>query len=723
MDNISNFLFNLDESQNIEKNQHNAKTGITNANEGQTLERSSPSDFQSNSLKQGTNFNNYQNKKISKASEESNPQLIEGFTGTQLAEKSNNVLKETEIREQDKKILENLKLEYQKTLEQYNSILNSIENNSKKYIERTNTNNPYLNKTIKFTTGHVCYVTNEGVVKYIPSRDIWNSTNAPKEVINLNIPWLGEYNRKGANIATNPPLITGTHVKKGQIFGNEGKNIRVNSIIQNKNATNKGCYVDDFENPTLTYIGDKPPRAPQNIMNGNFNTPQLNRNTFRTINSNEEVVGWNFNATLMNRSSAWGYRIPYPFGNQAVSLQNRGYMSQKLFLVKGDYELSFSLIGRRTQNGPNTVNVYLSNKQIFSLKPPSDRWRGYSAKFNIENDGDYEIKFEGQNTSGDRSTAVQNVVLKYNKTSSGSFTLEQCKESAINMFYKFFGLQDYNNKTGKGYCAVTNEPPIYNCNSNTSNRIYELNEVGVKNNLGKVAYIDGNSDLFPYSSLKLTNTYSTIKNLDNSGNRLINIQNTNVENCQTECNKNNNCYGFSFNNSNNSCDLKNGSIFPKTSSNVDFNTDLYLRDKTPTTFPAGISNTIINTNTYSYENYNDGTGKMQEFYGLKSINSVKMQELQQLRTKLDILSKDIVEYADKFGNNNDKVLLQSKENIKGLNNFVRDIKNVNKNISTFDTNHENILNESDILVLKENYNYMFWSILAIGSVLLAMNIQ
>jgi len=723
MDNISNFLFNLDESQNIEKKQYYIKNHNTNVTEEDNIERNITTGFQSNSLMQGNNFNNYQNKKITKANEECNSELIEGFTGTQLTENSKNILKETEIKKQDEQILENLKLEYQKTLEQYNSILNSIQNNSNIYIERTNTNNPYLNKTIKFTTGHVCYVTNEGVVKYIPSQEIWNSVNAPKEVINVNIPWLGEYNTKGANIPTNPPLITGTPVKKGQRLGNEGKNIRASSIIENKNATNKGCYIDDFANPTLSYIGDKPPRIPQDIMNGKFNTPQLSKNTFRYINSTEEVVGWNFNAVLINRSSAWGYRMPYPAGNQAVSLQNKGFMSQKLFLVKGNYELSFRLIGRRTQNGPNTVNVYLSNKQIFSLRPPSDRWRGYSAKFTIDNDGDYEIKFEGQNTSGDRSTAVQNVVLRHTRTNNGSFTLEQCKESAINLFYKFFGLQDYNSRTGKGYCAVTNEAPVYNCTSNTINNIYELNEVGVKNNLGKVAYIDGNSDLFPYSNLKLTNTYSSIRKLDNPGNSLKNIQNTNVQNCQTECNNNNNCYGFSFNNSNNSCDLKNSSIFPNTSSKVDFNSDLYLRDNIPVSFPAGISNVIMNTNTYSYENYNDGTGKMQEFYGLKSINSVKMQELRQLRSKLDVLSKDIVAYADKFGNNNDKVLLQSKENVKGLNNFVRDIRNINENIASFDTNHENILNESDILVLKENYNYMFWSILAIGSVLLAMNVN
>jgi hypothetical protein len=718
METIKNILFNLDESQNMENDKMDNKNRTSNA----TVERNNSTFLESNSLMQGSKFKNYQNKKIMKQ-EVNNTPLIEGFTATELTTKSNNVINETQINKQDEQILQNLKSEYQKTLEQYNSILKSIENDSKIFIDRTNPNNPYLNKTIKFTTGHICYVTNQGVVKYIPSQEIWDSVNAPKDVINVNLPWLNEYNKKGVNIPTQPPLITGTPVKKGQSLGNEGKNIRANSIIQNKNATNMGCFIDDFENPTLTYIGDKPPRAPQDIMNGVFTTPELRPNSFRYINSTEEVVGWNFNATLINNSRAWGYPIPYPSGNQAVSLQNQGSMSQKLFLVKGEYVLSFRSIGRRTQNGPNKIVVYLSDKEIFTQTPPSDRWRGYSVKINIDKDGEYEIKFVGQNTRGDRSTAIQDVRLTFNKTTSGSFTLQQCKDSAIHLFYKFFGLQDYNSKTGKGYCAVTNEEPVYNCDSKKNDIIYNLNSVGVKDNLGDIAFLDSNGDIFPYSNLKLTNVYSKMNGLDNPGNDLKNIQNTNLQNCQTECNKDANCHGFTFDNKKSVCNLKNSSIYPKSSSKVDFDYDLYLREKSPSSIPSGISNVIANTSTNIYENYNDGKGEMKDMYGLKTINSVKMQELNQIRSKLDMLSRDIVAYANKFGNNKDKLLLQSRDNIKGLNNFERDIKNVGKHILNFDLNHENILNESEILLLKENYNYMFWSILAIGSVLVAMNIK
>ena len=42
--------------------------------------------------------------------------------------------------------------------------------------------------------------------------------------------------------------------------------------------------------------------------------------------------------------------------------------------------------------------------------------------------------------------------------------------------------------------------------------------------------------------------------------------------------------------------------------------------------------------------------------------------------------------------------------------------------SSVNTNIQNILNDSDITVLQQNYKYMFWTTLAVGTVLLTMNI-
>ena len=60
--------------------------------------------------------------------------------------------------------------------------------------------------------------------------------------------------------------------------------------------------------------------------------------------------------------------------------------------------------------------------------------------------------------------------------------------------------------------------------------------------------------------------------------------------------------------------------------------------------------------------------------------------------------------------------------MEGLGDYLKDYKNTNTNIKNFNTNIENILNDSDITVLQKNYDYLFWSILAAGTVLITMNI-
>ena len=86
-----------------------------------------------------------------------------------------------------------------------------------------NPNNPYLKKTIRFTTGHIAYVTNQGFVKYIQNYEIWNSVNIPKEYIQVNIPWNDYWdNHVGVQVPTTPPLISGTFMKLGQSGDNEG---------------------------------------------------------------------------------------------------------------------------------------------------------------------------------------------------------------------------------------------------------------------------------------------------------------------------------------------------------------------------------------------------------------------------------------------------------------------------------------------------------------------
>ena len=129
--------------------------------------------------------------------------------------------------------LEEAKLTYANLLQQYTTMQQQISNSSLGSINRLASNNPYLNKTVKFTTGHICYVTNQGVVKWVPSMEMWNSINIPTNYTDINLPWLDSYNTPGTTIPTNPPLISGPPIQMKQSLGNEGLNVYASKLINN----------------------------------------------------------------------------------------------------------------------------------------------------------------------------------------------------------------------------------------------------------------------------------------------------------------------------------------------------------------------------------------------------------------------------------------------------------------------------------------------------------
>ncbi len=324
---------------------------------------------------------------------------------------------------------------------------------------------------ISFSNGAICYVTNQGVVKWIPSTDILNSLNVSQSVqMKLNIPWDNSYSTPGTQIPTNPPLVSGTPVEKGQSFGNEGSNVFVNELLpQGTKASYMGCYATSSNNDNMTFIGGAPPSTDVSIQNGIFSQPVINNNTYQYL-TGSTVPGWYFsNAVLLNNSSAWGFPMPYPNGNQCVSLQNGGYINALVNLSAGvNYTLTFYACGRNCCTSPNSgnpikvqlytnLNAYIS--QIYNFTPPVNSWTKYSTTFTVPTTQSYKLYFLGTNSSGDRSTAVQNISLSGSAASSGSYTYNDCMQSAVQQGYQYFALQNVNTQTSTGYCAVSNSSP------------------------------------------------------------------------------------------------------------------------------------------------------------------------------------------------------------------------------------------------------------------------
>ena len=114
---------------------------------------------------------------------------------------------------------------------------------------------------------------------------------------------------------------------------------------------------------------------------------------------------------------------------------------------------------------------------------------------------------------------------------------------------------------------------------------------------------------------------------------------------------------------------------------------------------------------------------MNTSYGLSNANTMQKQELDQLKTRLDQISQQLADNTGILNTDEIKVGNQSTLQTQGIANYLKEYKNTNAKIKNSNpSNIIGIVNDSDINVLKENYNYYFWSILAVGTVLVTMNI-
>lgn len=134
-----------------------------------------------------------------------------------------------------------LQTKFNDLMTQYNTIQQTAQNNTLSSINRVSSNNPYLNKVVKFSNGIMAYVTNRGVAKQISSQEILDSINVPKTIIDINIEWDDSWNA-GVLIPTNPSLIVGTPIILGQSLQHEGNNVYASKIINNPTNSYVGCY-------------------------------------------------------------------------------------------------------------------------------------------------------------------------------------------------------------------------------------------------------------------------------------------------------------------------------------------------------------------------------------------------------------------------------------------------------------------------------------------------
>jgi archaellum component FlaC len=278
--------------------------------------------------------------------------------------------------------------------------------------------------------------------------------------------------------------------------------------------------------------------------------------------------------------------------------------------------------------------------------------------------------------------------------------------------------------SGKG-TACKKKPNGPYQGKNNVNAVYQNLQLGNLNNLGQLAYIDADSKLhtYPNNNIQYSNKYTKINGLNSAGYDIPGAAygNATIEKCKTSCNNNSECGGFAYT-SDNVCWPKYNSMYPNGSSEMDSNVDLYIRNKKPLNANTGVSYNTNNTDSLTYQNYIQDNSEPTNLYSLANATSVERQQLEQLQTKMNLLSNQITNLTNKFGNRSKITNNQATNNVSGIKDYLKEIAFTNKKINGFNENINNILQDSDIVVLQKNYDYLFWTILATGALLVSINI-
>jgi hypothetical protein len=185
--------------------------------------------------------------------------------------------------------------------------------------------------------------------------------------------------------------------------------------------------------------------------------------------------------------------------------------------------------------------------------------------------------------------------------------------------------------TTSGKCSSSGGKTV---GAQDTNALYQIVAMGNKASIGKLAYIDENSQRYSYpiNNTNFSNTYTSYTGIDSAGNDIpkASYGNATVDKCQTSCNSNPKCAGFAF--SNNVCYPKTASMFPNGTIQVNKNVNLYTRNKGPINPPIGVPGTVVNIDSIMYDNYKNG-GNIGKSYGLANATSTQKQQLEQKKKK------------------------------------------------------------------------------------------
>lgn len=321
------------------------------------------------------------------------------------------------------------------------------------------------------------------------------------------------------------------------------------------------------------------------------------------------------------------------------------------------------------------------------------------------NTGISDVKPQGVNIKLDLQKFPRNFMLPGETLKKGEYLFSENGAFALTLL-------ENNNLT----IIYISDPCTNFSDKNIDKGIFKLFETKNANNnkLGKVIHKNNeNYQEFSNTDTQYINQYDTYLNFNSKNNEILSIEGIQEDECMVQCNKLTNCGGFVYNNKDNVCSIKNENTFPLSIRKQENNFNLHSRLKNVKENRCNYNYKNIDSGTLSNLNFNEKKRKINNCNN-KIISKKDYKKLLALYLELKKLANQIKE---KNKLNNEKFDSLKQDKIELVKKIKKDLKIIesysNKNSTNTDINYNAMENDSMKLLLRNNYEYLLISILAI----------
>lgn len=669
--------------------------------------------------------------------------------------------------------LNKLQTEYDSLIEQYKTANTVMIQDVKTTVDNMSSN-AYLNQNVTLSNGKTYYVTGKGVSKLYDSTATYYGTNGKNGCPSGSI---------SVSLSTIPNTTNGSNVVVGQSCGNEGSNVVVNKVLNTPSSSYVGCYIDSSSNPSMTsvdngnkiYNYDSCQAAALNSGSSYFALqglePTTNLSSCYTSNDVSSAKKYGEATTMCNSDSdgnVYGNTLvnaiyESPSGNTTYVGTYGDGPTRAMTLVNGGSR-TFTYDSCREQ-AIKTGNKYFglqyfsssTQMAVCALSNDFTEASKYGKKYNYSTGKDgkiygggwsnsiYQVESDLSNYIGCYNDSATSPAMTSVGNGSATYSFSTCKEAATSSGNKYFALQG--TSAGSSKCFVSNDLSTAkkygeakpctkslddkNYGNNGINAIYKMNELGDASLVGKMGYVDFNSELkeFPSSMIGLESTYDRYDNYGTTLTSIATLQNATYDSAASKCSSSSSYYGFTLDSSTNVAEFYGKEIINPSNRILKPNTTLYIRGQTIQNLNNSCNKQVTNIDSTQWKNYVKKSGYMSPSTTCDLSNAItnasKKSDI--IQNQIIVTAKKIVKILNDLNKKSVSINNTTGLNTNTIQSNIQKYNDVIVQMSEFtdvrENNISNIVKESDIKVLQENYGYMFWSILAIATVIVTMNIM